>query len=223
MKKKNPPSNPRRRERRPDGRIILVTGSTGAGKTAWTMQQVAHEPRLLVWDAKAEWGARERCRVLDGSNAFEKLIAATIPLQPGRIAYRVPVSRESFDLFCRAAWIWCRAGVGALIVEELADVTPPGKAPPAWGEIVRKSRSVGTTVYALTQRPAESDKTVVGNAAVMHCGLMAFADDRRYMARCLDVPEAKVAALGRLQYIERDLRARTLAHGKVEFRRRNRA
>jgi hypothetical protein len=86
------------------------------------------------------------------------------------------------------------------------------------GEIVRKHRHAKGRIYALTQRPAESDKTIVGNAAVIHTGFMAFAEDRAYMARCLDIPVQDVAKLGRLDWIERNMRTRDLARGRLKFR-----
>jgi len=133
---------------------------------------------------------------------------------PARVSYRVPVSRKNFETFCRLAWIWIRSGVGTVVIEELADVTTPAKAPVAWGEIVRKSRGYGATVYALTQRPQEVDKTVQGNAALVHCGMLPDEQDQRYAARrLLSVEPARVAALRPMQWIERDARAHTVRTG----------
>jgi hypothetical protein len=199
-----------------DGRAVLVAGSTGSGKTAWTMRQVERAPRLLVWDALGEWARAQRVQ-------FAAMTLSCLGQEIKRaskhqsIAYCGPVSREHFAVFCKLAWLWLRMGQGTLVVEELADVTTPGKAPQAWGEICRKGRHVGAAVYAITQRPAESDKTIVGNAAAIHTGLMAFPRDRAYMAECLDVPAAEVAALQPLQWIERDMRTRKLTRGRVTF------
>ena len=111
-----------------------------------------------------------------------------------------------FPVFCRLAWAWGRGGPGRkLVVEELADVTTPGKAPAEWGEIVRKGRKHGLDVYALTQRPAESDKTIVSNAAAIHSGFMGFPTDREYMAKCLGVSVADMEKLRPLDYIAGDL------------------
>jgi hypothetical protein len=187
------------------------------------MQQIGKGDRLLVWDSVHQWYRLDRtiipCRSLE---KLGQLILADIrgELEGFRIAYIGPVTRDHFEVFCRLAWVWLqRAPGGVLVVEELSDVTSPGKAPAAWGEIVRKhGHSRGSRVFAITQRPAESDKTIVGNSAVIHSGFMAFADDRVYMARCLDVDVTEITKLPQLHWIERDMRTRVLRRGVVQFR-----
>lgn len=122
-----------------------------------------------------------------------------------------------FDGFCRLAYIAMRAHPGevTVIVEELADVTSPGKAPPGWGVIVRRGLRYGPQLYAVTQRPSESDKTVMGNASIFHCHSMARADDARYMAREMRIDQEKIDALRPLQFIERDRRSGTLVAGDL--------
>lgn len=177
--------------------------------------------RLLVWDSVGEWsreGMVEPVATLQDLGARLRADAA----KPGRstLGYVGPVNAATFEAFCRMAWAWLRAAPGGvLVVEELADVTAPGKAPPAWGEIVRKHRHAAGRVYALTQRPSESDKTIVGNAAVLHIGRMNMARDRLYAAQCLDVPLHHVASLGDLEFLEKNMRTRALSRGRVTFKR----
>lgn len=205
-----------------DGRNILVTGFTGSGKSAWVMQQLRREPRLLVWDTMGDWARDEGCTphtsLADLSEHFVKpQIGGRSHAQRG--AYSGPITAEHFEVFCRLAWVFLRSGRDrVLVVEELADVTTPGRAPPAWGEICRKARHTGGEVYAITQRPAESDKTILGNAALVHAGFMGYPNDRKYMARVLDVPLADIERLQPLDWIERDMRARTLRRGRLTFR-----
>ena len=210
--------------KRPDGAAYLVTGMPGSGKSAWTFQRVGRPPRLLVWDSMEEWSANLKLARVRSIRELHELVRADLQVPgPFQVGYVGPITSEHFELFCKLAWIWLRHQQGVLVVEELSDVTSPGKAPPAWGEIGRKHRHVGAEVYALSQRPAESDKTIVGNAAIIHCGPMAFADDRKYMARCLDVDVERVTALERLHYIERDMRTRALRSGVVSFGNTRRA
>ena len=205
-----------------DGRAVLVAGSTGSGKSAWVMQQVRLKPRLLVWDSLGEWSNKGRVSSAPSLPVLAEVIRKDICGRTnGRFAvgYTGLASREHFAVFCKLAWVWLRSrSGGALVVEELADVTSPAKAPPSWGEICRKGRHFEAEVYAITQRPAESDKTIIGNAAAIHTGLMAFPRDRAYMAECLDVPVAELAALKPLQWVERDMRTRELRRGAVVFR-----
>lgn len=218
MHKPPKPQGPTK-QRRPDGRITYVVGFTGSGKTTWVRQQVRTAPRLLVWDGKAEWGDAWGCRVVTSPHA---LLTHVLPdAQPARVSYRVPVSRDAFATFCKLAWVYCRAHGGTLVVEELADVTTASKAPIEWGEIVRKSRGFGSMVYAMTQRPQEVDKTCQGNASVFHVGMMADAMDQTYVARrLLACDVSQVASLKPLEFIERDVRSRTLTRGRASLRPR---
>lgn len=200
---------------RPDGELVVVTGATRSGKTAWTAQQVAGLARLLVWDSAEEWALRFDCERITSP---AELAARLAPAKLERLAYVRPVTASEFAFFCRCAWVWLRAARGALVVEELADVTHPGKAPPAWGEIVRKGLRYGPTIYALTQRPSESDKTALGNATRVHAHRMAFPADREYLARVLGVRLEELERLAPLEYLERDL-AGQVSRGRVTFGR----
>ncbi|MGH9483760.1 MAG: hypothetical protein ACRD1F_01780 [Terriglobales bacterium] len=200
-----------------DGRAVLVAGTTGSGKTVWTMQQTSGARRLLVWDSLGEWTRRGRVAAAPTLAVLGAEVSRYVrePQRVWALGYTGPASRAHFAIFCRLAWVWLRVRSGTLVIEELADVTSPGKAPDSWGEICRKGRHYAAQLYAITQRPAESDKTIVGNAASIHTGLMAFPRDRAYMAQCLDVPVAEIAMLKPLEWIERDMRTRALRRGTL--------
>lgn len=187
-------------ERRREGQLFAVTGSTRSGKTLWTAQQIARARRVLVWDLLGEWSSRYRCERVTSLAALGARIAANN--MPGRVAYWRPGMVDDFDTFCRLAWVWCRQAPGVLVVEELSSVTQPGKAPLPWGDIVRMGLRYGLTIYAITQRPAESDKTTFGNATCIHAGRAAFPNDRAMLAKYLNCPVAEIAALQPLQFIE---------------------
>lgn len=210
-----------------DGEAYFVVGSRGAGKTEWTMQQTHAATRLLVWDSVQQWSKRGLVQPVWSMDELAAAVAADLRA-PGRlrIGYAGPIklslrdkSIPLFPVFCRIAWAWLRRRAGStLVVEELADVTQPGKAPDSWGEIVRKSRhECASRVFALTQRPAESDKTIAGNADIIHCGRLSLPRDRRSMAEYLDVPIADITRLQSLQFIERDMRTHRLCKGMVKF------
>lgn len=200
---------------RPDGRLTVVCGASRSGKTAWTAQQVARAGRLFVWDSVGEWADRYDCERVTSLHDLAEY--ARPPAQPGRVAFYG--SPPQFEAWCRLAWVWLRVARGVLVVEELADVTHPGKAPLAWGEIVRKGLRYGVDVYALTQRPSESDKSSIGNASVIHSHRMARDQDRRYIAAELGVTAEEVEALRPLQWIERDS-AGLVRRGAVKFARK---
>lgn len=202
---------------RPDGALVVVAGASRSGKTVWTAQRVQRDRRVLVWDIKGQWSTLYSCRRI---SAAAELDAACRPgAKIERVAFVPPIcSPKVFDLFCRYAWIWIRAARGSLVIEELADVTSPGKAPQGWGEICRKGLEYGPSIYAITQRPAESDKTAIGNATLLHCHQMAREDDEKYMAKELRVDQAEVGKLLPLQWIERDRLTHQNRRGTVNLR-----
>lgn len=197
--------------RRRDGRLVAVTGASRSGKTHWTAQQLAGVDRLLVWDYKCEWNIRYRCRRLRTWSELREACKSTAPA--ARLAFHCEyMDADAFDLFCRYAWLWARQAEGTLVIEETASVTSPGKAPRAWGEILRMGLGYGCSVYALTQRPAESDKTALGNASIVHCHRMGTLTDRKYMAQLLDVDVSMVQALKPREWIERHDTGELITH-----------
>jgi hypothetical protein len=203
-------------QKRPDGSLYVVTGASRTGKTTWVDARTRAARRLLVWDSADEWSWRFNCRRVD--SVFGLAQAVKPGANVARLAYCAPVTQESFAAFCRLAWVFIRADVGTLVIEELADVTTPGKAPTYWGEIVRKGLRYGPEIYALTQRPSESDKTVFGNASVIHTHQMDRVDDAKYMAKELRVEVSLMDALRPYHWVERDRRTKLLTQGIVRPR-----
>ena len=97
-------------------------------------------------------------------------------------------------------------------------MTSPGKAPLGWGMVVRRGRDKERRlkVYGVTQRPSESDKTIMGNWTLIHCCLMTRFDDRAYMAKEMNIPREAIDSLQPLQWIEVD-RSREVTTGQLTF------
>jgi hypothetical protein len=205
-------------ERRPDGTLYVVTGASRTGKTTWVAERVASARRLLVWDSVGEWGDRFNCTRVDSVFQLAQLVKPGAPAR--RLAFASPVTADNFAAWCRLAWVYLRADLATLVVEELSDVTSPGKAPTPWGEIIRKGLRYGPEVYALTQRPSESDKTSIGNASVLHVHAMARVEDAAYMARELRGTVAEVDSLMPFEWIERDRRTHSTTRGKLRAPRK---
>lgn len=184
-----------------DGRLVVVAGASRSGKTAWTMRQVRAAPRVLVWDVEAQWCELRGFRRLTGAR---ELLAAVKLAGPARLAY-VPGHgdiRKQFDLWAGAAWYWGRYGGPCFVVaEELADVTSQAKAPGNWGILLRRGLKRGISIYAISQRWAEADKTAVGNASEFVCFRMASGDDISYMSRKTRIPAGELAELAPLDYV----------------------
>ncbi|WP_240701312.1 hypothetical protein [Pseudoalteromonas sp. MEBiC 03485] len=74
-----------------------------------------------------------------------------------------------------------------IISDEIADVTRIGKAPPNWGELCRKVRKYGGRLCAITQRPQESDKTILNQVEFTWCGALKTSASYNYMAKEMDL------------------------------------
>jgi hypothetical protein len=165
--------------------IVLVSGSSGSRKTTYVKKIIEKRKRVAVYDAaKHEYGdvkgmviAKTQRELLNLLKAH-KTTALKVAFQPPRPC------KESFNFWCNCMMAW---GWATVVAEELADVTTAGKAPQGWGDICRKGRAIGLKVYGLTQRPAESDKTIIGNASMLHAGRQTRANDRKYMAAELNI------------------------------------
>lgn len=184
--------------------------------------EVRPSPRILAWDSGYDFAPALQMHPVRSLHELAELVRVDVrtPDQvPQRIAWVGPITRDHFVIFCKLAFVWMRAHPnGVLLVDELSDVTSPGKATPGWGELVRKHRKFRRGhVYGMTQRPAESDKTIVGNATVLHSGRFNFDSDEEYMARCLKVPLEELQALPDFQYIERNMRTKVISRGAVRL------
>lgn len=206
------------------GVIVAVAGSSQSGKTAYVRHRIKQHARALSWDVEGQYpGTVARTR--------RELVAAIrkVGARAGQIAYR-PETMQDFDFFARAAFVFGAIGGKAgrdtaIIAEETSDVTTPGKAPESWGQLLRKGKKRGISIYAITQRLAESDKTAIGNADYVHCCRLVLPIDRKYMANILDTTAAKLSELRcdqdkkRFDYIQRDLGRDETVTGVLTFPR----
>jgi len=192
------------------GRLTAAIGSSRSGKTQYVTNQIKGKNRVLIWDIKGEYPAKYRAR----NPAQLVQIIKGLAGKPGVIAYTANKLSE-FDFFCRVAQSWVKSHyvVGqnsVLIFEETADVTSPGKAPEEYGVILRRYLSYGVDIYAITQRPAESDKTAVGNASIIRVCRLQLARDRKSVASDTGLPLSDVENLkadqekSRFDYLQAD-------------------
>lgn len=200
-----------------DGTITAIVGSSGSGKTAWLKRQIATATRLLVWDIEEQYSDNMQA-------VYSKAELLEAIKQPAaRISYRAGDLKE-FDFWAKCAFAFVQLGADlgqmtAIVAEELADVTSPAKAPNGWGMLIRRGRKYGANIYGITQRPAESDKTLFGNCHVLHCCYVKRANDRVYMANELDIQPGDIAGLdwGKLEYLNKDMRTGKLVKGRLTF------
>ncbi len=174
------------------GKLAAVIGSSRSGKSQYVNSQIRAEPRVMIWDIKGEYTGIPRATNRAELIAMVKRRAPKIVYTPNFIA--------DFDYFCKSAQVWvksnCLAGNRTVLVfEETADVTSPAKAPESYGIILRRFLSYGVDIYAITQRPAESDKTAVGNASIVRICRMQLDRDRKAVARDTGIPLSAIESL----------------------------
>lgn len=166
----------------------LILGGSGSGKTRWLtkLPAIKQSPRCFIWDPETD----HRAIHCHNRNDFKRqTLAALQSGKPFRIAY-VPArpTADEFDWFCGLVWQTLDGNIKtSLIVEEVADVTNSGKAAGYWGEILRKARKYYCTVYVISQRPQEVDKTTVSMCPFKWCGILNNQLDRKAVAGNFDL------------------------------------
>lgn len=198
-----------------DGRLIVVSGASRSGKTAYVRQQTKKEKRIIAYDPEDQW-----CRLPGWDRITTRKQLFTLAQKPGGFKAGFVAGgdlKAEFDFWCGIIMYSGRyvAPVTA-IAEELSDVTSVGKAPGNWGILLRRGLKRGISIYAISQRWAEADKTAIGNASefvICRCT----AKDARYMAVTTGVLESEISALVPLQYIKKDTYSGIITRGKLKF------
>ncbi len=198
-----------------DGRLIVIAGASRSGKTAYTVRQVKREKRIIAWDPEDQWARLPGWRRV---TSRAELLSAVGKPGPARLAYVAGGKiREAFDFWAACAQYWGRyLGPCVAIAEELADVTSSAKAPGAWGILLRRGLKRGITIYAISQRWAEADKTAIGNASEFVLFRMSSGDDIAYMSRKTRVPVSELDGLQPLEYVRYTVTGE-FERGKLKF------
>jgi len=183
-----------------DGELFVVAGASRSGKTWKTLLMVEKARRAIVWDVEAQFCEKPGFKKI--STRQELLNIAAHHKGPGKFAF-VPGGdlKKTFDFFCACALYWARyCGPCSIVLEEVADVSTPAKAPDNYGILLRRGLKRGATIYAISQRWAEADKTAIGNASKFII-FRTIGDDTAYMARKTSTPIEKLQGLKPLDYV----------------------
>jgi len=198
-----------------DGTLFFIAGASRSGKSKFARKHLNKESRILVWDVKDEYARPwdkvnkrpNRTKVLRGwiiTRTKADLIKALSEKHKGKFKIcHVSDEMGDFEFWSKCAYSFGKIVEMAIVGEELADVTNPSKAPPGWGNVCRKLLGFGCNVYAITQRPAESDKTALGNATVVHCCRLTNVTDIKKMSQQLNVHLSDVNSLKDGEYIQK--------------------
>lgn len=199
-----------------DGRLIVVSGASRSGKTAWVKKQTAAKRRVIAWDPEDQWS---QLRGYAKVTSRKQLYQAATGKGALKVAYVAGGDlKAEFDFWSQIV-MYAGRYVEPLvaIAEELADVTTPSKAPGNWGILLRRGLKRGITIYAISQRWSEADKTAVGNASEFALFRQASGDDVTYLSKKTRVPSSELEGLKPLEFVHYNALNGEISKGKLRF------
>ena len=199
-----------------DGQLFVIAGASRSGKTAWTRKRIAKARRIWAWDPEAQW-----CELPGWRKVSTRADLLAWAQKPGaqKVAFVAGGQlKEDFD-FWAGAVMYAGRYVAPLdaVAEELADVTTPSKAPGNWGILVRRGLKRGISLYCISQRWSEADKTAFGNASDFVIFRQSSGDDVTYLARKTRVEQGEINGLVPLQYVHMNALNGEILRGKLRF------
>jgi hypothetical protein len=183
-----------------DGELIIIAGASRCGKTAKTARELRKHRQAFIWDIDAQW---HRLQGFKKVTTFAELKQIAVSGRSGKFAfvYSGEDLKGAFEKFCQCVFHYVKYfGACAVVAEELADVTSASKAPLHWGILLRRGLKRNLTIYAISQRWAEADKTAIGNATQFYC-FMQNGDDVVYMHKKTRIPLERLESLRKLEFI----------------------
>ncbi|MBR9791227.1 MAG: ATP-binding protein [Gammaproteobacteria bacterium] len=155
-----------------------ICGNSGTGKSSYIKEIMKGYKRIIAFDPDDEYGTMPGFTRIETAR---ELVAKLKAAGSGnfKIAF-VGEGKAAFEFWCECVF---KVGLCLAIAEEIADVTSPAKAPPAWGKLIRRGRKFGVKICAVTQRPAEADKTILSNAAFIRTFALGRFSDRQAISR----------------------------------------
>jgi hypothetical protein len=198
-----------------DGRLVIISGASRCGKSTYVSKRVKPDRRVVAWDPEAQWCEQPGFRKV---TTRAQLLQAIQTSGHMKIAYVTGGElKDEFNFLCKAVR-YAGQYIAPLvyIAEELADVTTPSKAPGEWGILVRRGLKRGITIYAISQRWSEADKTSIGNASEYVC-FMSRPRDLKYVADNTGIPVADLAALQPFEYVQFDPVTKEKLRKKLSF------
>lgn len=183
------------------GQSWAILAASEMGKGVWLKARLRETKpaRLLVWDTNDEYDKAAR-HVASFAVMLKAMQARTFSLRYVPKARKDKDLRAEFEVFCTLAY---HAAESTIVVEELADVTAPSWAPPAWRKLNTRGRHhQGLTLYWCSQSPAFVDKSSMGNATHMHVGYLGEPRHRQAAAAHMSCKPEHIDALRQGEWIE---------------------
>jgi hypothetical protein len=199
------------------GQSWAVLAASEMGKGVWLKARLRklRPRRLLIWDTNDEYDG-----IAQAVGSLAELLRAITTRAAFALRY---VPRSKTDKELRAEFeLWCsivyQAAQSVIVVEELADVTSPSHAPPAWRKLNTRGRHhQGLTLYWCSQSPALVDKASLGNATHMHVGYLGEPRHRVAAAAHMGCHADDIDALCQFEFIEYVKATKERTKGRVKL------
>jgi hypothetical protein len=198
------------------GSSWAVLAMSEMGKGVWLKARLAADKpkRLLIWDVVDEYDRQAR-KVATFAELLRAIAAPTFAVRYVPKGKKTKDLRAEFETFCLIAYA---AAESVIVVEELADVTSPSWAPPAWRALNTRGRHhQGLTLYWCSQSPAFIDKASLGNATHMHVGYLGEPRHRQAAAAHMGCNADDINALKQGEYLEYVKATKELSAGAVSI------
>jgi hypothetical protein len=193
-----------------------ILASSEMGKGVWLKERLrlTKPNRLVVWDTNDEYEAAAR-PVATFSALLKAMASPTWRLRYVPKAKKDKDLRAEFETFCTLVY---HGDKSTIVVEELADVTTPSFAPPAWRKLNTRGRHhQGLTLYWCSQSPAFIDKASLGNATHLHVGYLGEPRHRAAVAAHMGCDASHIDALTQGQWIEYVKATKVRTRGQVRI------
>lgn len=201
-----------------DGRLCIIGGSSRCGKTTHTLKLIKPFKTVFVWDIEAQWCNQAGFKKITSLVELKKIVQSG---KAGRYAYVSGGNiKAEFELFCKCVFHYgAFFGECAVVAEELADVTTTAKAPESWGILCRRGLKRSISIFAISQRWAEADKTALGNATDFYLFRMSSGDDIKYMARKTRVSVEVLESLNAFEFAHYSVIDKKTTLHKLNFKK----
>lgn len=198
-----------------DGRLIVVGGASRSGKTAYVRKRTAGEDRIIAYDPEDQWAQLRGWRRV---TTRAELLDCARQRGPMKIAYVAGGNLAAEFDFWAGCVMYAGRYLGPLVCigEELADVTTSGKAPGNWGILIRRGLKRGITIFAISQRWQEADKTAFDNASEYVFFRQANPKARAYVAERTGIPWDQIPEKP-LLFVRKDTAGNEIETGKLRF------
>jgi len=206
-----------------DGQIRVYSGRSRSGKTAKCKIDLDAQnfETVFVFDIEAQWCEIKGYKKITSLTEFKKICKSG---KKGKYALVVNGDmRKKHEEFCLCVFHYADYfGRCAIVSEELASYSSAGKASDAWGDVSRRVLKRGAWVFAISQRWAEADKTVLNNAGFLYIFQPATMLDAKYLAEKVNLKADEVFNLDYdgYEYFECNFAKRTAVRKNLPFPRK---